>query len=194
MHGHTNIKFIKWRLSRRRSRASSRDSWLNCKYTCVSRTIYFYYHQGNWNWTREQIWFSKRWFTAVQLSRSLLARLKTCPLACMTGLFPLLPFPVLGYRLSIGYSGESERLGRLPRGFLTGFDFRVRDSSSWFHLINYRVLSLAGAGAGGSISSYFLREGYADVRDMFCGKSLVSVFVFWNWSFGYVWCCSPASA
>jgi len=48
-----------------------------------------------------------------------------------------------------------------------GWGFRVRDSSSWFHLMNYWVLSLAGPGAGGSIFSYFFREGYADVRDMF---------------------------
>jgi len=60
----------------------------------------------------------------------------------------------------------------LPRGFLLGFDFRVRVSYSWFHLINYWVLSLAGPGAGGSISSYFLRECYADFRDMFWGKVL----------------------
>jgi len=60
----------------------------------------------------------------------------------------------------------------LPRGFLLGFDFRVRDSSSWFHLFNWWVLSLAGPGAGGSVSSYFLREVYAYVRDMFWGKVL----------------------
>jgi len=60
----------------------------------------------------------------------------------------------------------------LPRVFLMGFDFRVRDPSSWFHLINYRVLSLAGPGAGVSFSIYFLREGYADFRDMFRGKVL----------------------
>jgi hypothetical protein len=53
-----------------------------------------------------------------------------------------------------------------------GFDFRVRDSSSWIHLINYLALSLAGTGAAGSISSYFLREGYADVRDMYGDKVL----------------------
>jgi len=60
----------------------------------------------------------------------------------------------------------------LPRGFLLGFDARGRDPSSWFHLIIYWVLSLAGPGTGGSISSYSLREGYADVRDVFWGKVL----------------------
>jgi len=36
-----------------------------------------------------------------------------------------------------------------------GFDFRARVSSScFFYLVNYWVLSLAGLGAGGSISSY----------------------------------------
>ena len=58
----------------------------------------------------------------------------------------------------------------LPPGFLRGFDFLFLDSSSWFHLINYWVLSLAGPGAGGSNSIYFLREDYEDFRDMFWGK------------------------
>jgi len=173
----------------------SRDSWLNCKYTYISRTIYYfliiketeteYESRGG---SRNAGLMQFNW--AVRLRHGS----KLAPLAAMTGLFSLLPFPVWGYRLSIGYSGESERRGRLPRGFLMGFDFRVRDSSSWFHVINYWVLLLAGPGAAGSISSYFLREGYADVWDMFWGKSLVSVFMFPNWSFGYVWCCSPASA
>jgi len=43
----------------------------------------------------------------------------------------------------------------LPRVFLMGFDFRIRNSSSWFHLINYWVLSLGGPGTGGSISVLF---------------------------------------
>jgi len=53
-----------------------------------------------------------------------------------------------------------------------GFDFRIRNSSSWFHLITYWVLSLGGPGTRGSISSYFLREDYTDVQDMFRGKVL----------------------
>ena len=66
--------------------------------------------------------------------------------------------------------GKVKGEGLTPEVSLGGFDFRVRDSSSWFHVINYRVLSLAGPGAGASISGYFLREGYADVRGMFWGK------------------------
>ena len=70
---------------------------------------------------------------------------------------------------------EKWKVRALPRGFLMGFDFRVWDSSSWFNLFNFWVLSLARPGAGASISSYFLWEGYADVWDMFWGKD-------WFWS------------
>ena len=74
---------------------------------------------------------------------------------------------------------------RFPFGFWFSYSRLV------FLVSSHQLLgSVAGRpGAGGSISSYFLREGYADVRDMFWGKVL-----FRSLYFGYVLWRSPTPA
>ena len=110
------------------------------------------------------------------------------PRASMTGLFFPIPFPVWGYCLIIGCSGEKWKARALPWTFLMGFDFHVKYSSSWFHPINIWGFWLAWTRSRMLLlqltnSEKATQTSVICCKVKFCFRSLF----FLNWSSDYVW-------